>query len=366
MGFKCGIVGLPNIGKSTLFNALTATSNAEASNYPFCTIDPNVGRIAVPDKRLEQISYYAKSNRIVPTYLEFVDIAGLIHGASKGEGLGNQFLGHIREVDAIIHVLRCFEGDKVIHFSGNVDPIRDAEIVNTELMLADLEVLEKYHQKLSKRICSQDKEEKKLLLLVDRLLSFLKNGQNIPVSDFSKEDMILIRQLQLLTTKPLFYVCNVGENDVVNGNQWTKAVEQYSSSQNTSNIVVSAAIEAEIASLESSIEKEQFLNALHLKETGLSQVIQTGYKVLNLITFFTAGPKETHAWTINDNTSAREAAGVIHSDFERGFICAETISYDDYILCKGEHNAKSSGKMRMEGRDYKVCDGDIFVFRFNV
>ncbi|MEM7617175.1 MAG: redox-regulated ATPase YchF [Pseudomonadota bacterium] len=363
MGFKCGIVGLPNIGKSTLFNALTATIAAEASNYPFCTIEPNTGIVAVPDVRLDKLSKIAASEKIIPTQLEFVDIAGLVKGASKGEGLGNQFLANIREVDAIIHVLRCFDDDNIIHVEDSVDPIRDAEIINTELILADLESLQKRLTGLEKKAKSKDKLAEQLIPIIKQVLDILDKGDPARKFSITDDNESLFNQLQLLTAKPVLYVCNVGEDDILDGNNHTKAV--IDNADGSKVILISAAIEQEISNLDE-VDKPEFLETLGLKETGLSQVIKAGYNILDLITFFTVGPKETHAWTVEQDALAPNAAGVIHTDFEKGFIRAETISYDDYIEFNGEAGCKENGKIRLEGKDYLVKDGDIFHFRFNV
>ncbi len=366
MGFKCGIVGLPNVGKSTLFNALTKTAAAEAANYPFCTIEPNVGRVSVPDNRLEALAALAGSKVILPTQLEFVDIAGLVKGASKGEGLGNQFLGNIREVDAIIHVVRCFENDDITHVEGGIDPLRDVDIIETELMLSDLESLEKRVTNLEKKTKGGDKEAKETLEMVKRVLAILEEGKPARETDVTEDEAKIFKQLQLITSKPVLYVCNVGEDEAATGNDFTTKMAERATSEGARYVVISAAIEAEIASLESDEEKAEFLESIGLKETGLTQTIREGYKLLDFITFFTVGPKEARAWTVKRLGTAPQAAGEIHTDFERGFICAETIAYQDYVDNKGEQGAKAAGKFRQEGRDYVVADGDVFHFRFNV
>jgi len=366
MGFKCGIVGLPNVGKSTLFNALTKTAAAEAANYPFCTIEPNVGRVSVPDKRLAVLAAIASSKEIIPTQLEFVDIAGLVRGASKGEGLGNQFLANIRELDAIVHVVRCFENGDITHVEGEVDPLRDIEIIDTELMLADLESLEKRKPNLEKKTKGGDKDAKEALEMVTRVLSVLEDGKPARATQVSEDEAKTFKQLQLITSKPVLYVCNVEEEDAATGNAYTQKVADQAKTEGALHVVISAAIEAEIASLESEEEKAEFLESIGLEETGLTQVIREGYKLLDFITFFTIGPKEARAWTVKRNSTAPQGAGEIHTDFERGFICAETIAYPDYVEFKGEQGAKAAGKFRQEGRDYIVNDGDVFHFRFNV
>jgi GTP-binding protein YchF len=363
MGFSCGIVGLPNVGKSTLFNALTATQAAEAANYPFCTIEPNVGRVAVPDDRLAVCARLGKSAKIIPTQLEFVDIAGLVRGASLGQGLGNQFLGHIREVDAIAHVLRCFGDDNVVHVEGSVDPVRDAEVVETELMLADLESLERRVAAAEKRARGGDKEARALLDLAAPLLAALRDGKPARAVGIPQ---IELRPLQLLSAKPVLYVANVDEADAADGNAQSRRVADYAASQGAATVVISAAIEAELMQLGDEDERRDYLAALGLDEPGLARVIGAGYRLLDLVTFLTVGPKEARAWTVPNGTKAPQAAGVIHSDFEKGFIRAETISYADFVSCGGEQGAKDAGKMRLEGADYVVADGDIMHFRFNV
>jgi len=366
MGFNCGIVGLPNVGKSTLFNALTETAAAEAANYPFCTIEPNTGRVAVPDPRLDALASLAGSATVIPTQLEFVDIAGLVRGASKGEGLGNQFLANIHETDAIAHVLRCFDDSEITHVDGSVDPLRDAATVETELMLADIESLERRMAALVKKTRGGDAEAKRDLALMEKLFAGLSEG--VPArraEGLTADETLRLPQLQLLSAKPVLYVCNVAEGDAADGNDHTAAVAAHAEQEGAAHVVVSAAIEAEITQLDPE-DKIEFLAELGLQEAGLARLIRAGYGLLDLLTFFTAGPKEARAWTVAAGSSAPEAAGVIHTDFQRGFIRAETISYDDYIACEGESGARDAGKLRIEGADYKVIDGDVFHFRFNV
>lgn len=367
MGFRCGIVGLPNVGKSTLFNALTATQAAEAANYPFCTIEPNVGRVGVPDTRLETLAEIGKSAKVLPTQLEFVDIAGLVRGASKGEGLGNQFLGNIREVDAIVHVLRCFEDGDITHVDGSVDPVRDAETVETELMLADLESLERRHNATIKKARGGDKEAKADADLMERALACLRAGEPASQTTLaSPDDAARLASFQLLSTKPILYVANVAEEHAASGNPATARVEELARRNSAKCVVISAAIEADLATIEEADERQEFLESLGLAQPGLIKLINAGYALLGLVTFFTVGPKEARAWTVRSGATAPEAAGVIHTDFQRGFIRAETISYDDFSTLGGEQAAKDSGKMRQEGKEYIVADGDVFHFRFNV
>ncbi|MHA0318187.1 redox-regulated ATPase YchF [Sphingomonas melonis] len=366
MGFRCGIVGLPNVGKSTLFNALTETAAAQAANYPFCTIEPNVGNVAVPDPRLYKLAEIAGSAKIIETQLAFVDIAGLVRGASKGEGLGNQFLGNIREVDAIVHVLRCFEDGDVTHVEGKVDPIADAETVETELMLSDLESLEKRVPNLIKKGQQGDKEAKIGAAVLGQALELLRDGKPARLTQpKDAEEARVFAQAQLITAKPVLYVCNVDEADAANGNALSAKVFEKAKAEGAEAVVVSAAIEAEIATMAPE-DRGEFLSELGLEETGLARVITAGYKLLKLLTFFTVGPKEARAWTVHAGAKAPNAAGEIHTDFERGFIRAETIAYDDYVACKGEAGAREAGKLRQEGKEYVVHDGDVMLFRFNV
>jgi len=366
MGFNCGIVGLPNVGKSTLFNALTETAAAAAANYPFCTIEPNVGRVPVPDPRMDVLAKLAKSIKIVPTVLEFVDIAGLVRGASKGEGLGNQFLGNIREVDAIVHVLRCFESSDVTHVEGSVDPVRDADTVETELMLSDLDSLERRVVADQKKAKGGDKDAKERLSVSEPVLEALRAGRPARTVKVTEDERRILKGLQLITSKPVLYVANVEEASAASGNAISAKVEAKAKAEGAAFVVISAAIEAEVAQLTDIEERKVFLADLGLEETGLARVIRAGYGLLDLLTFFTVGPKETHAWTVRNGAKAPEAAGAIHTDFERGFIRAETIAYEDFVACGGEQGAKDTGKMRVEGAEYLVKDGDVLHFRFNV
>ncbi|MEO1251903.1 MAG: redox-regulated ATPase YchF [Pseudomonadota bacterium] len=364
MGFKCGIVGLPNVGKSTLFNALTKTAAAQAANYPFCTIEPNVGDVAVPEPRLAELARIAKSAEIIPARMQFVDIAGLVKGASKGEGLGNQFLANIREVDAVAYVLRCFDDDDITHVSNKIDPIADFEIVETELMLADLDSLEKRRVNLEKKAKGQDKEAKALLILVDRALEELREGRPARRAEISADEEKAWRGLQLLTAKPVLFVANVDEDAAAEGNDYSASVLERATTEGAVAVVISAKIEAELAQLDDA-EQSEYLETIGLDEPGLNRLIRAGYELLDLQTFFTAGPKEARAWTVETGASAPQAAGVIHTDFEKGFIRAETISYADYLAHNGESGAKEAGRMRLEGKDYIVQDGDVMHFRFN-
>lgn len=364
MGFKMGIVGLPNVGKSTLFNALTKTAAAQAANFPFCTIEPNVGEVAVPDARLEKLAAIASSKQIIPTRMTFVDIAGLVKGASKGEGLGNQFLATIREVDAIAHVLRCFEDGDVTHVVGRVDPVADAETIDTELMLADIESIEKRLNGLVRKLKGGDKDAVQQDRLLRAALAVLEDGQPARVVDVDDDDRKAWRMLQLLTTKPVLYVCNVGEAEAAMGNAFSSQVAEMAASQGNAHVIISAQIEEEISQLEPD-EATMFLEEMGLSEAGLDRLIRAGYELLHLETYFTVGPKEARAWTIKSGTSAPKAAGVIHGDFEKGFIRAETIAFDDFVSLGGEGPAKEAGKMRAEGKSYTVKDGDVLHFLFN-
>ncbi|MCL2716718.1 MAG: redox-regulated ATPase YchF [Alphaproteobacteria bacterium] len=364
MGFKCGIVGLPNVGKSTLFNALTETAAAQAANYPFCTIEPNVGEVAVPDPRLERLAEIGGSAQIIPTRLTFVDIAGLVRGASKGEGLGNQFLANIREVDAIVHVVRCFEDSDITHVEGRIAPIDDIETIETELMLADLDSLEKRVDNLTRKARGSDKDAKEQLDLINRALVLLREGKPARLVERRPEEERGFAMLGLLSSKPVLYVCNVEEASAASGNAFSCAVEGRAAEENAVAVVISARIESEIATL-SREERTEFLDTLGLHEAGLDRVIRAGYRLLNLITYFTVGPKEARAWTIHRGTRAPQAAAVIHTDFEKGFIRAETIAYDDYVTLGGEAGTRDAGRLRLEGKEYIVADGDIMHFRFN-
>ena len=364
MGFRMGIVGLPNVGKSTLFNALTKTAAAQAANFPFCTIEPNVGDVGVPDVRLDTLAAIAKSKEIIPTRMTFVDIAGLVKGASKGEGLGNQFLANIRETDAIAHVLRCFEDGDVTHVDGRVDPVADAETIETELMIADIESLEKRLQNIVRKVRGGDKEAVQQERLMKAALEMLESGKPARFVEVDDEDQKAWTMLQLLSTKPILYVCNVAEDEAAQGNAHSAAVAEMAAEQGNSHVIISAKIEEEISQLDED-EAEMFLSELGLEEAGLDRLIKAGYALLQLETYFTVGPKEARAWTIKEGTLAPQAAGVIHGDFEKGFIRAETIAYDDYVACNGENGAKDAGKMRAEGKGYQVKDGDVMHFLFN-
>jgi GTP-binding protein YchF len=364
MGFQCGIVGLPNVGKSTLFNALTQTAAAQAANYPFCTIEPNVGDVAVPDPRLDTLAKIASSAEIIPTRITFVDIAGLVRGASKGEGLGNQFLATIREVDAVAHVLRCFEDDDITHVEGRIDPVGDAETVETELMLADLDSVEKRIKPLEKKANSGEKEAKEQLALMMKAVVLLREGKPARLAQLSPEERAPYAQLGLMTSKPVLYVANVEEASAATGNKYSKLVEDRAKAEGARAVVISARVEEEIAQLPND-ERQDFLDSIGLKEPGLNRMIRVGYELLGLLTFFTVGPKETRAWTVTKGSRAPQAAGAIHTDFEQGFIRAETIAYADYVAGKGEAGARDAGKFRLEGKDYIVADGDVMHFRFN-
>ncbi len=362
MGFRCGIVGLPNVGKSTLFNALTETQAAQAANYPFCTIEPNVGNVGVPDPRLDKLAEIAGSQKIIPTQLGFVDIAGLVRGASKGEGLGNQFLGNIREVDAIVHVLRCFENDDIQHVDNRVDPISDAETVETELMLSDLESLEKRVPAAQKKAQAGDKESKVIASVLGQALELLREGKPARLTEPKDDDEARIfKQAQLLTAKPVLYVCNVEEESAASGNAFSARVFEKAKAEGAQAVIVSAAIEADLIGMEAD-ERVEFLNELGLHETGLARIIRAGYELLGLLTFFTVGPKEARAWTVHAGATAPNAAGEIHSDFEKGFIRAETIAFDDFVSLGGEAKAREAGKLRAEGKAYVVRDGDVMHF----
>ena len=366
MSFKCGIVGLPNVGKSTLFNALTESNKAEAANYPFATIEPNIGRVAVPDERLAILGNIGKSEKIIHSYMDFVDIAGLVAGASKGEGLGNKFLGHIREVDAIAHVVRCFEDENITHVSNSINPLNDIETINTELQLADIETIELKKLSLQKKDKQNNKEFKKNIELLETLIDNLESNYFNNNKNFNHKEIEFINSLNLITLKPILYICNVDEKSIKKGNEFSSTVEKFAKENNNDIVIVSASIEAQIAELENNDEKQELIKAMGLKEATLNKVIKTGYKLLNLINYFTCGPKETRSWTIDTNTFAPKAAGKIHTDFEKGFIRAETISYSDFVKFKGESSCRDAGKLRQEGKDYIVKDGDVMHFLFNV
>ena len=366
MGFKCGIIGLPNVGKSTLFNALTEAMKAEAANYPFATINPNIGRVAVPDKRLDKIGEIGKSEKIIPAYMDFVDIAGLVKGASKGEGLGNKFLAHIREVDAIAHVVRCFKDDNIAHVSSIINPINDIETVTTELQLADSEILQSKQASLEKKSKQGNREIKHQLSLIEQMLENLNQEYQFKKNQFNADDLEFFNSLNLISLKPILYICNVDEKSIIHGNSLSKLVQEKAKKNNYDSIIVSASIESQFVELENDSDRIQLLKELGINETTLKKVITAGYSLLDLINYFTCVPKETKSWTIKKNTLAPQAAGKIHSDFEKGFIRAETISYNDFIEFKGESACREAGKLRQEGKDYKVKDGDVINFLFNV
>ena len=366
MGFKCGIIGLPNVGKSTLFNALTEAMKAEAANYPFATINPNIGRVAVPDKRLDKIGEIGKSEKTIPAYMDFVDIAGLVKGASKGEGLGNKFLAHIREVDAIAHVVRCFKDDNIAHVSSIINPINDIETVTTELQLADIEILQSKQASLEKKSKQGNREIKHQLSLIEQMLENLNQEYQFKKNQFNADDLEFFNSLNLISLKPILYICNVDEKSIIHGNSLSKLVQEKAKKNNYDSIIVSASIESQFVELENDSDRIQLLKELGINETTLKKVITAGYSLLDLINYFTCVPKETKSWTIKKNTLAPQAAGKIHSDFEKGFIRAETISYNDFIEFKGESACREAGKLRQEGKDYKVKDGDVINFLFNV
>ncbi len=366
MGFKCGIVGLPNVGKSTLFNALTESNNAEAANYPFATIEPNIGRVPVPDKRLLELNKISKSIKMIPTFIDFVDIAGLVKGASKGEGLGNKFLSHVKEVDAIAHVIRCFDDENITHVSSSINPEEDIDIIETELILADLQTLENKINAISKQIKGGDKKYKEEAELIKKIQDKLNNNESIKNMDIPDELKDFTNSLNLISNKPMLFICNVDEKSIINGNKYSEIVKKKASKESNKVVIVSAAIESQIAEFKEEKDKVELLKDIGLTETTLSKVIVAGYSLLNLNTFFTSGPKESRAWTIKKNSTAPDAAGKIHTDFKKGFIKAETISYEDFIKYNGEINCRNEGKLRQEGKEYIVKDGDIFHFLFNV
>ena len=366
MGFKCGIIGLPNVGKSTLFNALTESNKAEAANYPFATIEPNVGRVAIPDERLNILGKIGKSEKIIPSYMDFVDIAGLVKGASKGEGLGNKFLGHVREVDAMAHVVRCFKDENITHVSNTIDPLNDIETINTELQLADIEKLETKKNSLEKKSKQGDKQILNQVNIIEKIIENLNDLSSLQTNNFTVEDNEFIKTLNIIAIKPILYICNVDEASLQSGNEMSKKVINYASKKNHNAVIVSASIESQIAELKNKEEKLEIIKEMGLNETTLSKVIKSGYSLLDLINYFTCGPKETHSWTIKKNTFAPQAAGKIHTDFEKGFIRAETIAYKDFIEFNGEAGSREAGKLRQEGKDYIVKDGDVMHFLFNV
>ena len=366
MGFKCGIIGLPNVGKSTLFNALTGSMNAEAANYPFATINPNIGRVAVPDERVNKIGEIIKSEKIIPAYMDFVDIAGLVKGASKGEGLGNKFLAHIREVDAIAHVVRCFKDDNIIHVSSNINPINDIETIKNELQLADIEILQSKQASLEKKSKQGNKNIKHNLFLVEQIIENLSLEYLFKKNQFNVDELEFINSLNLISLKPILYICNVDEKSIIHGNNLSKLVQEKAKKNNHICVIVSASIESQFVKLKDDSDRILLLKELGINDTTLKKVITAGYELLDLINYFTCKPKETKSWTIKKNTLAPQAAGKIHSDFEKGFIRAETISYNDFIKFKGESACKEAGKLRQEGKDYKVKDGDVINFLFNV
>ena len=366
MGFKCGIVGLPNVGKSTLFNALTQSNKAEAANYPFATIEPNVGRVPVPDERLKILASIGKSEKIIPSFMDFVDIAGLVKGASKGEGLGNKFLGHVREVEAVAHVVRCFEDTNITHVASKIDPLDDIETINLELKLADLESLNNKKLSLEKKLKANDKEAKQQFEIIEKILENFDSDKTLKIDEFSNNEVDFIYSLNLISLKPTMYICNVDEESIHKGNELSKKVTEFAKKNGQTAVLISASLEAQIAELENEEEKLEYLKELNLDQTTLNKVIKSGYDLLGLINYFTCGPKETKSWTVKKNTFAPQAAGKIHSDFEKGFIRAETVSFRDYVDNNGDSGSRESGKLRQEGKDYVVKDGDIMNFLFNI